>query len=333
MTDSKNTKPFYNSTIPSDWEITQFQDVAFIDKENLNANTPSDYEFDYISLSDVDSEDFKMETARQVFKTAPSRARRIVKKGDILMSTVRPNLQGFSIFRHDVENVIASTGFAVLTAKSCVNEYLFQFLFSSSINQQFHRLLVGSNYPAINSSDVKKLKIPLPPLGEQKAIARVLGLMDSVINRQTELIAQKILRKKWLMQNLLTGKKRLKGFNDEWKEIKLSDYFERVTRKNTDDCKNVVTISAQRGFVKQTEFFNKTIASEILDNYFLVRKGEFCYNKSYSNGYPWGATKRLKDFGEAVVTTLYICFSIKDEKSANGDFLSIFLKQICLIED
>ena len=61
-----------------------------------------------------------------------------------------------------------------------------------------------------------------------------------------------------------------------------------------------------------------------MDNYFLVRKGEFCYNKSYSNGYDWGATKRLNDLNEAVVTTLYICFRIKDEKEHSGDYFEYF---------
>lgn len=326
MADTENTKPFYNSAIPSDWEVGHFQDIALIDSESLPANTLANYEFDYISLSDVDSDDFKIETSRQVFQYAPSRARRIVRKGDILMSTVRPNLQGFSLIADEVIDLIASTGFAVLTAKDCSNEYLYQFLFSSGIDRQFHRLLVGSNYPAINSSDVKKLKIPLPPLAEQKAIARVLGLMDSAINKNNRLIAQKELRKKWLMQNLLTGKKRLVGFAGEWKESKLSDFFARVTQKNTEVCTNVVTISAQRGFVRQTDFFNKSIASETLDNYFLVQRGEYCYNKSYSNGYPWGATKRLNHFDKAVVTTLYICFGIKDQKKTDGEFFEQFFE-------
>ncbi len=152
-----------------------FEDVADIDRDSLNGSTPKDYEFDYISLSDVDSDDFKIETTRQVFASAPSRARRIVKQGDILMSTVRPNLHGFSLIRNEVKDLIASTGFAVITTKKCSHEFLFQYLFSSGIERQFYQLLVGSNYPAINSSDVRKLKIPLPPLPEQKAIAQVLS--------------------------------------------------------------------------------------------------------------------------------------------------------------
>jgi type I restriction enzyme S subunit len=138
------------------------------------------------------------------------------------------------------------------------------------------------------------------------------------------------------MQNLLSGKKRLpafanasageKGFRGEWKETAMGVIFERIIRKNTEANSNVVTISAQRGFVRQTDFFNKSIASEIIDNYFLVQKGEFCYNKSYSNGYPWGATKRLKNFDKAVVTTLYICFGIKDEANHSGDFFEHFFE-------
>lgn len=148
----------------------------------------------------------------------------------------------------------------------------------------------------------------------------MLSTADAAIHTTEKLIAQKELRKKWLMQQLLTGKKRLKGFEGEWKEKKLSDLFDRVTRKNTEGNTTVVTISAQRGFVRQTDFFKKNIASEITANYFLVENGEFCYNKSYSNGYPWGATKRLNDFDKAVVTTLYICFGVKDKSKTDPDF-------------
>lgn len=175
-------------------------------------------------------------------------------------------------------------------------------------------------------SELKNIVITFPDKAEQCAIAQVLSTADAAIQTTEKLIAQKELRKKWLMQQLLTGKKRLQGFAGEWKEYKLSDLFERVTRKNDEGNTNVVTISAQRGFVKQNDFFNKTVASETLDNYFLVQRGEFCYNKSYSNGYPWGATKRLNAFDKAVVTTLYICFSIKDENKANADFFEQFFE-------
>ena len=174
--------------------------------------------------------------------------------------------------------------------------------------------------PIINKSTFENFKIICPPLSEQVKIANVISLWDIAIEKQSELIEKLTLRKRALMQQLLTGKKRLPGFNGEWKRIKLGNIAERVTRKNEEDNKNVVTISAQRGFVVQTDFFNKSVASETLDNYFLVYKDEFCYNKSYSNGYPMGAIKRLNTFDKAVVTTLYICFRLKDKASTNIDF-------------
>ena len=313
--------------IPEDWELKKLGKVGEIDKKSLNSNTDKEYEFDYISLSDVDSDQFSIKTSKQKFKNAPSRARRIVKKGDVLLSTVRPNLEGFTIIRDEVKDLIASTGFAVITSKNELhNEYLFNFLFSNIIKRQFHKLLVGSNYPAINSSDVKNLKIPVPPLPEQKKIADCLSTWDVAIEKQNALINALTDRKKALMQQLLTGKKRLPGFSEEWKEVKLGDLFEKINRKNEEGNTNVVTISAQRGFVKQTDFFNKSVASETLDNYSLIYHGEFCYNKSYSNGYPLGATKRLIAFEKAVVTTLYICFKIKDQKKSNGSFFEQFFE-------
>ena len=238
-----STKTTYKQTelglIPEDWELKKLGKVGEIDKKSLNSNTDKEYEFDYISLSDVDSDQFSIKTSKQKFKNAPSRARRIVKKGDVLLSTVRPNLEGFTIIRDEVKDLIASTGFAVITSKNELhNEYLFNFLFSNIIKRQFHKLLVGSNYPAINSSDVKNLKIPLPPLSEQKKIADCLSTWDVAIEKQNALINALTDRKKALMQQLLTGKKRLPGFSDEWKEVKLGSICENFQNGNAFSAKD-----------------------------------------------------------------------------------------------
>lgn len=192
--------------------------------------------------------------------------------------------------------------------------------------EEIRRLSTGDGgRGGLNLNIIGSLQIPLPSLSEQKKIAEILSTWDDAIERQSKLVDKLKLRKQALMQQLLTGKKRVKGFDEKWKEYRLGEIFERVTRKNNSGNTNIITISAQRGFVKQNDFFNKTVASEILDNYFLIYRGEFCYNKSYSNGYPLGATKRLTNFDSAVVTTLYICFKLRDQ-NYSGDFFEHFFE-------
>ena len=196
--------------------------------------------------------------------------------------------------------------------------YLYNFLLRDATLLQ--NQLQGGTMSHITKSDMEKRLIPLPPLAEQEKIAEILSTWDKAIEKQTQLIQKLELRKKGLMQQLLTGKKRLPGFTDEWKKVKLGEISKRVTRKNDTNCQNVVTISAQKGFVRQTDFFNKIVASKTTEQYYLVKRDEFCYNKSYSNGFPMGAIKRLVEFEEAVVTTLYICFVIESDV-ASIDFI------------
>jgi len=192
-----------------EWKEVRLSEVAEIDKVSLGSQTLPEYSFNYLSLSDVDSGVAEIKSERILFKDSPSRARRIVKKGDILLATVRPNLQAFLIIRDDVNDLIASTGFAVITCKKIHNEFLYQYLFTKGLMNQIEEFLTGSNYPAINSSDVKRLKFPYPSIEEQTAIAQVLQAADkeiSLLKAKTEKLRE---QKKGLMQVLLTGKKRL----------------------------------------------------------------------------------------------------------------------------
>ncbi|EFC4847567.1 restriction endonuclease subunit S [Escherichia coli] len=179
--------------------------------------------------------------------------------------------------------------------------------------------------PNITRDDVCGFPVLLPPLAEQKKIAKILSTWDNAISVTEKLLANSQRQKKALMQQLLTGKKRLLDengtrFSETWKLYALSKLFQRVTTKNNGKSNNVVTISGQHGLIKQEDFFKKTVASDTLDGYFLLKKGQFAYNKSYSNGYPMGAIKRLNRYPEGVVTTLYICFELTTPKKSCGDY-------------
>ena len=120
--------------------------------------------------------------------------------------------------------------------------------------------------------------------------------------------------------------KRVSTYGEEWKLIKLSDICKRVQTKNTgNQCRQVLTIAAQYGLVNQEDFFNKTVASENLEGYYLLQKGDFAYNKSYSGDYAWGAVKRLERYEQGVLSPLYICFR-PDTAKVDADYLTHYFE-------
>jgi len=115
---------------------------------------------------------------------------------------------------------------------------------------------------------------------------------------------------------------RFKEFTDAWEQRKLGEVVERITRKNENlESTLPLTISAQYGLINQNEFFDKRIASKDVSGYFLVRNGEFAYNKSTSSDAPWGAIKRLDRYESGVLSTLYIVFKISDERKTSSDYI------------
>ena len=111
---------------------------------------------------------------------------------------------------------------------------------------------------------------------------------------------------------------------NEWEETRFKKMFSRLSRKNKENNDNVLTISAQYGLISQRDFFNKDIASEDKSNYFLLHNGEFAYNKSYSNGYPFGALKRLDMYDKGIVSPLYICFSANENNECPDFYVHYF---------
>ncbi|MGM0497519.1 MAG: restriction endonuclease subunit S [Bacteroidota bacterium] len=185
--------------------------------------------------------------------------------------------------------------------------------------------LTGSTIKNLSLKSLKETPIPSPPVAtEREKIASILSTWDKAIELKEKLIEQKKELKRGLMQKLLTGEIRFPEFGDKWENYLLDEIVKRVTRKNEENNENVVTISAKNGFVNQGDYFSKIVASKDLKGYYLLKEGEFAYNKSYSNGYPIGVIKRLKNHEKAVVTTLYICFCIKNKKVL-PDFLENLL--------
>ena len=119
---------------------------------------------------------------------------------------------------------------------------------------------------------------------------------------------------------------RFPGFDEPWRAEKLSDFAERITRKNSNNETDLpLTISSKDGLVDQISYFNKTVASKDMSGYYLLRNGEYAYNKSYSVGYDFGSIKRLDRYPMGALSTLYICFALKKH---NTDFIKVYFDSL-----
>lgn len=302
--------------IPSDWKVEKLGSLGKLN----GGGTPSTSNLSFwsgnipwISSSDLDeSSIYEIKENRFITDEAIEKsATKLIPKNSILIVS-RVGVGKVAI---NTKNICTSQDFTNLTLKED-NYHYFAYLIKLKINKllEFNQ---GTSIKGFVKSDLEALLLPVPPIPEQLKIASILSTWDVAIDNCKAIIEELKVRNKGLTQKL---------FNKEFEKKHLSEIFERVTTKNSEKNQNVITISAQRGFIKQTDFFNKIIASDILDHYTLVKKGDFCYNKSYSNGYDWGATKRLNDFEKAVVTTLYICFRLKDENQNSEDFFEYYFE-------
>lgn len=181
-------------------------------------------------------------------------------------------------------------------------------------------LAQGNSVVHLYPTQLGSLELHVPSLPEQKKIAAFLGAMDEKLTALCKKRDLLVTYKRGAMQQIFSQDIRFTRddgttFSD-WQEKRMGDVFTRVTRKNSENNLNVLTISAQQGLVSQQDYFNKSVSAQDVTAYYLLRKGDFAYNKSYSKGYPMGAIKRLNDYETGVVSTLYICFSAADERAA-----------------
>ena len=184
----------------SEWREVSLGDVALVNPEVITSAYP--YErIEYIDISSVGVGEVGLAQSLNR-KEAPSRAQRVVRDGDVILSTVRPNRRSFAFLKQVTPNTIASTGFAVLRAKEKVadSRFIYCCIFDQAFTDYLESRMDGSAYPAVSASAVSEAKIQLPPLAEQKAIARILGSLDDKIelnrrmNATLEHMAQTLFR-------------------------------------------------------------------------------------------------------------------------------------------
>lgn len=174
----------------------------------------------------------------------------------------------------------------------------------------------------VRKSDITDQHIRLPKLEEQKEIARIIAVANRTIDLTEHLIAAKQERRTWLMQQLLTGKRRLPGFEKAWTEVHLREHLKEVSIRNKGrSVTRVLSVTNNKGFVLPEEQFSRSVASSDLSNYKVVHHGQFAYNPSRINV---GSRAMLKNFDIGVISPMYVVFKVN--KNLNADFLSYWME-------
>ena len=305
------------------YEDRKLSEVALI---NPSSTVPS--EFEYVDLESVSGTEMIRHRLERK-ETAPSRAQRLAKRGDIFYQTVRPYQKNNYFFDMVEENYVFSTGYAQIRPQ--INgKYLFTLLQSDAFLRQVLDYCAGTSFPAINPSMLSNLLIRVcTNQQEQELIANFFVYYDNIISTVSSRLASLKQMKEASLQAMFPQKGetvpkiRFKGFEGEWEEVKLKDISTKVIEKNRlNNISITLTNSAEYGIINQRDFFDHDVSNtDNVSGYFIVQPNDFVYNPRISTLAPVGPINMNKLEYAGVVSPLYYVFRVT---GINKSFLDIY---------
>ena len=313
------TTPYKNTSIgpiPTEWEVKLLKEIANIKgrigyrgytvndivNKGAGAVTISPSNFTNGSLDIKDSTYISWDK----YYESPEI---MVKNNDILLVKTGSTYGKSCLVSNLTELATINPQIVIIKDVNQDIRYLSYIVSDKIFQNQISKIVVGGAIPTLSQEAVLKFSIPLPPLPEQQKIAEVLSTWDKAIQDTDAIIKKLQNRNKALAFSLLTGKKRVKGFEGKWRNLKIKEVFSEVKDINDgNDVHKVLTISAKNGFVSQEDKFDRVIAGNSLKKYTLLKKGDFAYNKGNSKTYEYGCIYVLDKYPSALVPFVYICF-------------------------
>ena len=340
MKDDKKVPQLRFPEFTDAWKQCKLSDLVNVIDGDRGKNYPTEADFEphghtlFLNASNVTIDGFLFDTNQFITeeKSNSMGSGKIIK--DDIIITSRGSLGHIAWYNDSVQQVMPhlriNSGMLILRNKANVKtSYLHQFMKSDKGKAQIVFMSFGSAQPQLTKKGVESFTVNYPmDTEEQIKIGAFFSKLDNTITLQQRKLNSLQKLKKGLLQKMFpkNGENipeiRFPEFSDAWKQRELGEIAERVTRRNSSlESQTPLTISAEYGLIDQNKFFGKRIAAKDLSNYYLIQKGEFAYNKSTSNDAPWGAIKRLDCYNNGALSTLYIVFKIKDNKSCYSDFL------------
>ena len=315
--------------IPEEWEVKKVIDIfsflrtnsmsrSQLDNDVLNetniynihyGDIHTSYNFELLDISSLD----KM--PRVIDEKTISSTSVFLKDGDVILADASEDYEGLcdSIEIKNIKNIKLISGLHTFALRddSCFfangfRSYVFK---HHGVKKSLFRIATGISVLGISRGNLNKVLLPIPPLPEQEKIAKILSTWDTAIETTTELISQLQLRKKGLMQQLLTGKKRLPGFTDEWVEKKLESYF--TERKETKQVNLPLLSVGKEGVYPQDDSNKKDTSNLDKSKYKKICVGDIGYNSMRM----WQGRSALSNL-EGIVSPAYTIVTPKENASS-----------------
>ncbi|ELD1746989.1 restriction endonuclease subunit S [Escherichia coli] len=254
----------------------------------------------------------------------------LLNNGDLLFvrSNGNKDLIGRCMFFPEVRERLSFSGFTIrgrVINEAAFPAYMAIVARSSQFQTQISKASGGTNISNLSQQILNDINLLLPPLIEQKKIAQILSTWDKAISVTEKLLTNSQQQKKALMQQLLSGKKRLLDengvmFSGEWEVVRLKQLIHEEKKRNRDNhIQRVLSVTNHSGFVSPEEQFSKRVASEDVSTYKIVKKNQYGYNPSRLNV---GSFARLDNYDEGVLSPMYVVFSINHERLNSDYFLN-----------
>ena len=330
--------------IPEHWEVKPFKHLVICNSEALTEKTNPEMEINYIEIGDVNSFDGIKETSKYTFEKAPSRARRIVREGDVIISTVRTYLKAITSISSKFDGFIASTGFAVLTPKLIHSGFLGNIALCEGLIGEIISLSKGVSYPSITSQDLTNISIPFPSKNEQNAIANYLdhktAQIDTLIAKKEKFISLLQEERTAVINQAVTkgldpnvpmkdsGIEWLGEIPEHW-EVKRMKYVIKTPLKYGANESAEDEILEDPRYIRITDFGNdgklrkntfKSLSLDKAEN-FLLEEGDILFARS---GATVGKTFFFKDYKGVACFAGYLIKASCDPMIMKSEFLYEF---------
>ena len=295
--------------IPQQWGLPQIKDIASISSGSTPNRNNSEYwngNIAWVTTGELSSGHVNHTSELITVKAVKETKMRIYPQGTLLMAMYGQGKTRGTVAILEIDAAV-NQACAAITVKDGKSKFLFYQLKNSY--QDIRKLSNTGNQDNLNADIIKTYQVPWAPDEEQERISTILTTQDKVIELKEKRLAEKQRQKKYLMQQLLTGKKRLPGFSGEWKNIKLCEVLSERKEKNVEQNLRICSVAVQKGVVDQVEHLGRSYAANDTSNYSVAHYGDIIYTKSPTGDFLYGIVKQNLLQETVAVSPLYGVFT------------------------